>query len=613
MKKTILILTLMVYGMAATAQIIYHDPTYHKIGAYYYHITSDSTVELSPMQCDENGRCDNYPNNVVIPATVTINNHKYTVNRIGKGAFNRVSDACTVTLPPTIKEIGEEAFAALATLINIPDSVRIIEAYAFPSRISREWPTIHIPRFVERIDEAAFYGTYVYRFTVDSANRHFVAVDSVALCNVDTTLLIAYANKEPSQHYTLPSSIRRIAEGAFTYAKYLRSLTLPDGLREIGAYLAFDSRLNTLHIPASVCRIEGALRDTASSWFNLTVDPASTHYRMDEGRLVSYDGDTLLQALNATGEYTVPQGIHVLGRGLFFYSPELTKVNLPNGLTTIGSGAFAYSSADVSIPSSLQYLGLEAFYYNTGTTSVSLPNLTYMGDRAFSYSSIRDVDSLFSLRVIPSKAFDESSLRSINMGDQVEAFGDYAFHYAKFSPKSRVMPASLKRIGMRAFDSKSKLIRITLQGPVDTIGYGAFLCRALRFRDTTVPYCFNSSMKFLDSVYVPCGYLEAFERGIVHDSNVVFAEYCGPEAIATADPLSGFTLYPNPAHDRVNVMGLPPDEAQLTITDLAGRTMLKKSLHGSDATIDTSTLPTGIYLVTLTTQQNTSTQRLIIE
>jgi len=613
MKKTILILIFMVYSMALSAQITYHHPTYHKVGDYYYHITSDSTVELSPLQCDENGRCDNYSLSVVIPQTVTILDHEYTVNRIGKNAFSRATTTRSLTLPPTIKEIGEEAFMGLTIPVSIPDSVRIIEAYAFPSGISREAPTIHIPRFVEQIDELAFYGTAVYRFTVDSANRHFVAVDSVALCNIDTTLLIAYANKEPSQRYTPPSTIRRIAEGAFSFAGSLRFLTLPDGLREIGAYMALGTPLGSLHIPASVCRIEGVLRDTASSWFNLTADAAGHHYRMDGGRLVSFDGDTLIQALDATGQYTVPQGIHVLGRGLFFHSPELTKVNLPDGLTTISGGAFAYSAANVSVPSSLQYIGDDAFRYNTGTTSLSLPNLTYMGKGAFGYSSIQNVDSLLSLRVIPSRAFEESRLRSINMGDQVEAFGDSAFFYTRFTPRARVMPASLKRIGMLAFSTASKIAKITLQGPVDTIGYGAFWCRVLRFKDTVVPFCFPLAMKNIDSIYVPCGHLEAFEQGLAYDTGTVVAEHCDTTAIADPASLPAAVLYPNPAHSSFTVSGLPGNETLMTVSDLVGRTLLRQTVVGPAVTLDASTLAAGTYLVTLTTPRSSTTLRLVVE
>ncbi len=618
MKKAILILILIVFGMTATAQIAYHDPTYHKIGTYYYRITSDSTVELSPMQCDDNGRCDIFPINVVIPATVTIDNHEYTVNRIGKSAFNRASSTRSVNLPPTIKEIGEEAFMELSIPIRIPDSVRIIEAYAFPSRIVREAPTIHIPRFVERIDELAFYGTYAYRFTVDSANSHFVAVDSVALCNIDTTLLIAYANIEPSRQYTLPSTIRRIAEGAFYNTVHLRTLILPDGLREIGAYLALGTPLNTLHIPASVCRIEGVLRDTASSWFNLSVDPASTHYRMDDGRLVSFDGDTLIQALNATGEYTVPQGIRALGRGLFFHSPGLTKVNLPDGLTTIGGGAFAYSPANASLPSSLQYLGDDAFRYNTGTVHVSLPNLTFMGNRAFSYSSIQVIDSLMSLRVIPSCAFEESPLRTINMCDQVEAFGDNAFDYARFPPRARVMPASLKRIGMKAFFTKNRITGITLQGPVDSIGYSAFYCRVLRFLDTVVPFCFDGALKYVDTVYTPCGYAETFERGIPHPDHVVFVNWCRPEGIdSPLSPLPAFTLSPNPAHTSVTVTLAAPcgSGCSLSLLDASGHTVLSLPLPAgsSNATLPLRDLPAGPYFVSLSSPQGASSQKLILQ
>ena len=616
MKKAFLSLALLACGLVTYGQAIrYQDDTvYHKVGYLYYHITSDSTVELSPMQCPD-GHCDSYPDPTHVPATVTIFGCEYTVNRIGYQAFRNSGELLfTITLPPTIEEIGVEAFKNGMAPITLPESVRLIEKGAFANRRSSgHMEVFHIPAGVEYIAEDAFSGTQIKRFTVDPANPHYVAVDSVALCNSDTTLLLAYAALNEASQYTVPAAVRRIAPGAFAQNTFLRTLILPDGLREIGAELTRGSRLQNLRIPASVCRIESSLHDTASSAFNLTVDPASRHYRMDGNRLMSFDGDTLLQVLGAQGEYTVPAGVRVLGNGLFYTNNDLTKVILPDGLTAIGDEAFAYSSADVKLPSSLQSIGKYAFYYNSGTQKISLPNLTHLGQCAFSYSVLKSADSILSLRTIPESAFSMTNLTTFIWGDQIETLDSYALYGAHFPVRSKVMPASLRRLGIRAYYPRSRTISITFTGRVDTIGEEALRCRILHLRDTHMPYIYPSALNETDTVYTPCGYAEAFKRGIPHPDHVVFADWCHPEGIADSEAQPAAILYPNPVRGSFTVSGLPEGETLLTVSDLAGRTLLRQTISGPAATIDATTLPAGSYLVTLAYPQGSSSQKLVLQ
>ena len=278
MKKVFLSLVLLAYGLVAASQsdMYHYDKVYHHIGRAFYRITSDSTVELCPQQCID-GHCFTWDRTATIPARVTILGQSYTVNRIADSAFFiRGTSTLSILLPPTIVEIGKDAFRDGRAPITLPESVRVIGQGAFAS-FHREMDEFHIPRNVEQIGEGAFAYTQIKRFTIDSGNRHYIVVDSVALCTPDTTLLLAYAAQNDTPLYIVPSPVRRLGEGLFSGDTILRTLILPDGLREIGRLLTDRSLLPNLHIPASVCRIEGPLCDTASPLFNLTVDPASNH------------------------------------------------------------------------------------------------------------------------------------------------------------------------------------------------------------------------------------------------------------------------------------------------------------------------------------------------
>ena len=619
MKKVFLSLVFLAYGLAAASQsdMYHYDKVYHHIGRAFYRIISDSTVELCPQQCID-GHCLTWDRTATIPARVTILGQSYTVNRIADSAFFiRGTSTLSILLPPTIVEIGKDAFRDGRAPITLPESVRVIGQGAFAS-FHREMDEFHIPRNVEQIGEGAFAYTQIKRFTIDSGNRHYIVVDSVALCTPDTTLLLAYAAQNDTPLYIVPSPVRRLGEGSFSGDTILRTLILPDGLREIGRLLTDRSLLPNLHIPASVCRIEGPLCDTASPPFNLTVDPASSHYKMVDNQLMSRDGDTLLMVLGAEGEYTVPDGVCVLGDRLFYYNQKLTQVHLPDSLTAIGDETFSYSTADATLPSSLRSIGYRAFRWNTGTKNVSLPNLTHMGEEAVGYSSIQRVDRIRCLREIPEMAVMAcAKLQSFTLGDQVETLGAYAFASCSFPGKPIVMPAALRRIGRLAYYIDFTVKSITLLGRVDTIGDSAFKCRVLHLCDTHMPYIYPTALAKTDTVYTPCGYAEAFEQGIRHPEGVVFADWCEPLRTSDPEPMPDFSLFPNPAREAVTLTVSPSltdlSHCRLTLHNAAGRELLSLLLVSPYLTVPTAHLPAGLYLITLHTPQGTVSSRLVVE
>ena len=98
-------------------------------------------------------------------------------------------------------------------------------------------------------------------------------------------------------------------------------------------------------------------------------------------------------------------------------------------------------------------------------------------------------------------------------------------------------------------------------------------------------------------------------------------EFClNPQGIGDIDAVEGgmFSMAPNPARGTVTVKpavagGEYP--AVLTVSDTKGREMMRYTLtDGSPLTVDVGGLPSGAYLVTLTTRsRRTGTQRLVVE
>ena len=79
---------------------------------------------------------------------------------------------------------------------------------------------------------------------------------------------------------------------------------------------------------------------------------------------------------------------------------------------------------------------------------------------------------------------------------------------------------------------------------------------------------------------------------------------------------STISLTPNPAKDKVAVTLLPPiapSDCTLTLADASGREILRFAHPDTHLQIDLTTLPAGLYLVTLTTPKGSNTQKLVVE
>jgi hypothetical protein len=75
---------------------------------------------------------------------------------------------------------------------------------------------------------------------------------------------------------------------------------------------------------------------------------------------------------------------------------------------------------------------------------------------------------------------------------------------------------------------------------------------------------------------------------------------------------SNLNVYPNPASDILNIASSNDGTTQVTITDMAGRTVQSTTLLAARrAQLDVSTLPAGIYVVTI--ENNTELLRRAVQ
>ena len=213
---------------------------------------------------------------------------------------------------------------------------------------------------------------------------------------------------------------------------------------------------------------------------SINVDKDNSKYYSIDGNLFNKDKLILIQyALGKTEKsYIVPNGVTSIGAGAFEYCEHLTSIEIPNSVTSIGADAFGYCKnlTSIKIPTSVTSIGDYAFEYCKNLTSIEIQNsVTSIGAGAFGYCenliSIELPDSVIS---IGAGAFGHcENLISIELPDSVISIGVGAFEYCE-NLTSIEIPNSVTSIGAGTFEHCENLTSIKIPNGIKNIGDYAF-------------------------------------------------------------------------------------------------------------------------------------------
>ncbi|MBQ7698349.1 MAG: leucine-rich repeat domain-containing protein, partial [Paludibacteraceae bacterium] len=357
-------------------------------GLYYELLNKEEAVVVNDKSYSSWGS-----KSITIPSTVTYKNHTFKVTTIDPEAFAG-TNITSVTLPGTIKTIGQGAFSGCKKLteVNFADEINVIGKQAFMGCTALK--EINLNQ-VANIASEAFKGCTALTTLISGyqgiINAHSLAFDGLNKGNitvqVQSSLLSSYKAdafwkdfKFVSNRYKVDglwyevggTGVKLVKEknGEGNYAELTGPITIPKDIAVEGKYYTVmsiekgalqyapmteldlraevttipegfcfaASELEQIWLPESVVKIgDNAFGSCPKLWivgagYGSLFQLSLCSKLLSIGKDAFYDTDIQ--------ELVLPSSLTTIGEGAFAYCKELTKVYIQENVSTIGKYAF---------------------------------------------------------------------------------------------------------------------------------------------------------------------------------------------------------------------------------------------------------------------------------
>ena len=365
---------------------------------------------------------------------------------IGLNAFLQAKQLVSVTIPFSVTEIGQTAFAGcsgLKSVIFYSSQLRTIGAAAFYG--TTNLTSIIIPPSVISIALGAFQYSGIRSVLFDSSisvNRLNLTAGQGQSFFGANNVYISYNTQDFNGSGELTNAASYFS-GENPIAKYASI----DGYTSIGANaFNFANKLQSVNISYTVTTIK----------------------------------DNAFQFTIALSEITIPSTISSIGQNAF-KSSGIKKITFttPSLLTNIGASAFSMVQylTQITIPESVTSIGPYAFQGATSLTSITVPKtITPIPDHLFDGANVLTNFTIpDSVTYIGESAFENAfALTQINITKKITSIGDGAFRQSGLT--QLYIPSSVTSIGDDAFLGVTSLTKVIIDpdSNINIIGANAF-------------------------------------------------------------------------------------------------------------------------------------------
>jgi hypothetical protein len=312
------------------------------------------------------------------------------VTRVGPWAFSHCRRLQSISFDGVIDELDDGAFSECGiNVFVVPKSVMRLGDFCFENCDRLAEIVFEAPSKVVVVPHAAFAGC-------------------------------------PLVAIRFPASVSVLCSRCIADTQFLKTVSFDEGsaLRAIQSDVFSATSLEVLEIPASVESIEPANFFAAERLTTINLAPGNAFFVFaEDGVLATGNRRMALFGLRSIRNVAFPPELEHVGANAFYESRDLSRVVFPEGLRSIGEGAFGYTAiVELQMPDSLVIIGRNAFTHWESLVDCAFrrtSRLRTIGAGAFCCTGITFFAVPESVIDIGDQAFANSGLRSIRLPPSV--------------------------------------------------------------------------------------------------------------------------------------------------------------------------------------------------